>query len=537
MLKNKRILLILILAIALFLIPSICRAEDTFETIDGIVAKKVVDGYGGNIEFRFSNINLNEENNYTWGICTNTNSSAVEEWYPLGDFSQSQKLATITLTSSGKVGKILKEKNTAWLYIKDDTNNLFVVEALRVDLTLPLLKAFKIVENPDATTFRSFSIDSVYGIDSLHYNIQKITDENVVSAYKEAKIAGKDLSTITNLAAVGDAPATGWKVMDEVYSAINNFYIHNKPGESGIYYVWVKGKDTNSKMVYGYNIFGLDNESPIVSNIKVISPESGTYKTSQTVKIRVNFNETITGTTVPTLKIKFGDSAERVLTNGTIKDNYIEYSYNIQESDVGQLSTVDLTGGTIKDAYNNNVKLSCPIISGNTIKANVEGTNNNQTENQDTNTQTPSTTVTLSSITITKTPTRNTYLEGEKFDKAGMVITATYSDGTKKEITNYTISPSVALKTTDTKVVIYYTENGVTKTVEQKVTVTAKGTSNNTGNTNGTGSGTNNKDKDTTIKNDTKLPQTGVTLLSLTVIGLMVVAIISKVRYGKYKDI
>lgn len=465
MLRNKRILLILILALALFLIPSICNATDTFETSDGIVVKKVVDGYGGNIEFRFSNINLNEENNYTWGIGMNTNSSDVEEWYPLGDFSQSKKLATITLTSSGKVGKILKEKNTAWIYIKDDTNNLFIVEALKVDLTLPLLRAFKIVENPDATTFRSFSIDSVYGIDSLHYNIQKITDENVISAYKEAKITGKDLSTITNLATIDDAPATGWKVMDEVYSAINNFYIHNKPGESGIYYVWVKGKDTESKMVYGYNIFGLDNESPIVSNIKVISPDDGTYKTGQTIKIRVNFNETITGTTVPTLKIKFGDSAERALTNGTIKDNYVEYSYNIQESDVGQLATVDLTGGTIKDAYNNNVKLSCPIISGNTIKANVDGIVNNDTENQDKNNNN------------IQTPT-----EDDKIN-------------TDKGETNDTLNDN---KDNDTKDDII---------------------------------------KDTTIKNDSKLPQTGTTVLTLALISLIAVAIISKVKCGKYKDI
>lgn len=43
--------------------------------------------------------------------------------------------------------------------------------------------------------------------------------------------------------------------------------------------------------------------------------------------------------------------------------------------------------------------------------------------------------------------------------------------------------------------------------------------------------------KDTTIKNDSKLPQTGIALLSLILISLIAVAAISKVKYGKYKDI
>ena len=270
---------------------------------------------------------------------------------------------------------------------------------------------------------------------------------------------------------------------------------------------------------------------------------SSTYKipSNTQIAVKVTFNEEITGKTAPTLVIKCGAGKDITLTNGEISSPIITYAYTIKAEDVGQIAVKSFTGGDIKDLAGNNADLTpTKLVAGylGNMTAYANGSVSNQAGN---NNQKPST-VTLSSIAITKTPTRNTYLEGEKFDKAGMVITATYSDGSKKEITNYTVSPSAALKTTDTKIVISYTENGVTKTVEQKVTVTAKGVSNNTGNSNGTGSGTNNKDKvttnkDTTIKNDTKLPQTGVTLLSLVVISLMVVAIISKVRYGKYKDI
>ena len=42
-----------------------------------------------------------------------------------------------------------------------------------------------------------------------------------------------------------------------------------------------------------------------------------------------------------------------------------------------------MTGGNIKDEAGNEANLSCPLITGNTIKANVDGTTTTETENQD----------------------------------------------------------------------------------------------------------------------------------------------------------
>ncbi len=46
------------------------------------------------------------------------------------------------------------------------------------------------------------------------------------------------------------------------------------------------------------------------------------------------------------------------------------------------------------------------------------------------------------SIEIKVQPTKLTYIEGEKFDKTGMVIEGTLSNGTKKEITDYLVMPN-----------------------------------------------------------------------------------------------
>ncbi len=84
---------------------------------------------------------------------------------------------------------------------------------------------------------------------------------------------------------------------------------------------------------------------------------------------------------------------------------------------------------------------------------------------------------TLTGITITSAPTKTKYTVGETFDKTGMVVTATYDDGTGAivmDISKFTVKPAEALTMAVTKVTVSYTEGGVTKTAEQTITVKAK---------------------------------------------------------------
>ena len=77
----------------------------------------------------------------------------------------------------------------------------------------------------------------------------------------------------------------------------------------------------------------------------------------------------------------------------------------------------------------------------------------------------------LTKIEITTPPTKTVYSEGTTFDPAGMVVTARYDDSTTGTVTNYTIDKTGALATTDKKVTVSYTSAGITKTVDQPITV------------------------------------------------------------------
>lgn len=77
----------------------------------------------------------------------------------------------------------------------------------------------------------------------------------------------------------------------------------------------------------------------------------------------------------------------------------------------------------------------------------------------------------LKKIQIITPPTETAYEIGDTIDLTGMVVHAFYSDGTSHEITNYTYSPHVVNSASDTEVTITYTEDGITKTAIQDITV------------------------------------------------------------------
>ena len=74
-------------------------------------------------------------------------------------------------------------------------------------------------------------------------------------------------------------------------------------------------------------------------------------------------------------------------------------------------------------------------------------------------------------IEIVSPPTKTSYKHGEQFSPAGMTVRATYSNGTTKMVTNFTCLPSRALKFTDEKITVVYTENGITRSAEQSISV------------------------------------------------------------------
>ena len=141
---------------------------------------------------------------------------------------------------------------------------------------------------------------------------------------------------------------------------------------------------------------------------------------------------------------------------------------------------------------------------------------------------------TVIGIEITKPPLKTTYKVGEKFDKTGMEVTATYSDGTKEVITDYKIDRE-EIEEGQKTVLIYYTTE--TKEIEaiQDITVVKNITVEDDKNDDNKSDFEEIKEDNT--KTENKMPNTGAS----GVIGLMAViavfGVVCLAKYNKYKEI
>lgn len=81
----------------------------------------------------------------------------------------------------------------------------------------------------------------------------------------------------------------------------------------------------------------------------------------------------------------------------------------------------------------------------------------------------------LTKIAVTTNPTKTSYEYGDTLATAGMVVTATYSDGKTAAVTGYSCSPTALNTVTSSQAItVSYAENGVTQTTTFNVVVNRK---------------------------------------------------------------
>ncbi|MBQ2974561.1 MAG: bacterial Ig-like domain-containing protein [Clostridia bacterium] len=86
----------------------------------------------------------------------------------------------------------------------------------------------------------------------------------------------------------------------------------------------------------------------------------------------------------------------------------------------------------------------------------------------------PAPAVELLGIAYVTLPDKTSYKVGESFNKSGLVVSAQYSDGSSKVVTDYTISGFDSSTAGTKTVTVSYTEDGITKTSKFNVNVVAE---------------------------------------------------------------
>lgn len=167
-------------------------------------------------------------------------------------------------------------------------------------------------------------------------------------------------------------PDTVVSILKGAFSDCRNLTIYGNDGQASKQYA-----DEN-KIKFDYienwdkQDTGVDITAPTVKSIyfdysnvmNYWNKTTNDYRIPKGVELRltVEFTETLIGTEIPTLTIKCGNGKNIELKNGEISADKIIYHYKIQKGDEGLISVVDLAGGNISDNSGNTAKLSIKEI-------------------------------------------------------------------------------------------------------------------------------------------------------------------------------
>lgn len=177
---------------------------------------------------------------------------------------------------------------------------------------------------------------------------------------------------------------------------------------------------------------------------------------------------------IRSLKLKYGALIESVIIESTpTKTSYIE----------GEI--VDLTGLKVTAVYTNGatrdvtLEVKCSLNNGDVIKLtdttiDVEFEEGNVKLSEKIILNVAEYVPVLQYIEVTDPPKKTIYLVGNALDLNGMVVTATYGRGEKVDVTsNCTFNPvnKTSLTLSDNKIVISYTERGITRTTQIAISV------------------------------------------------------------------
>lgn len=310
--KTKCLLLIILLAlVALVFMPNTSNAavsvERTLLTNDG------------SMKFKFSGLNLDTTHEYAFGF---EKTSAIEstKWYAITDFTATT--ATVNITTSAHKG-IFDAGDKGYITIKDKTNDTIVEKSHEVDLKIPYLNVtnFKSIDNGRVFKDTEIVINSriCYRASSAYYQYEKITDQNIISEYKEIKKANGNFSVLQSKLKTTLPSESNWQRWAYWISnsAANGGYPVKtvNVSDSGLYYLWVYIQSDNVKDIYGYIL--VDNLEEEIALTSISLPSTKEVELGKTLTLTPTFNPS--NTTDKTVTWTSSDeSVATVNSNGVV---------------------------------------------------------------------------------------------------------------------------------------------------------------------------------------------------------------------------
>jgi len=281
----KYILTIIVIALLLLLMPN--EANAAVEVTRNIYSNN------GSMKFNFEGLTLDTTHEYKYGL-TKTAVAQVEEWYLITEYTASTATVDITSTTS-TLREVIDVVDTGYITIKDTTTDTLVLEAQPVDLKLPYLN----VTNYSVIT-NGYALDQSYievmlrnaSNSKAYYQYEKITDENIISKYKEIKSKNGDIYDLQGLlkTTVPNSNWNSWGFWNGYGNNVNGYgYTQHDVSvpDTGLYYMWVYFSGNNIKNVYGYIL--VDNLEPEIALQNISLPKTANVELGKSLTLSPTF--------------------------------------------------------------------------------------------------------------------------------------------------------------------------------------------------------------------------------------------------------
>lgn len=287
--KTKFLMIILLIGIALFLLPNISNAAVG-------VTKKAYSN-DGSARYEFTGLTLDKTHEYEFGF-TKTAATEVTNWHLITTYTETT--ATIDISARTiEFAKVITSTETGYITIKDKTTDTVVLKPYAVNLTIPYLSVtnYTVIKNGKKLDSDDSNIQiSLWnaGNSNAYYQYEKITDEKVISKYKEIKSKNGNFNDLQSLLKT-KVPESNWKPWGywNGYGGITEAgfgYTErtvNVP-DYGLYYMWVYFSGNNMRNLYGYVL--VDNLQPDIALDGISLPETEKVELGKTLTLVPTFN-------------------------------------------------------------------------------------------------------------------------------------------------------------------------------------------------------------------------------------------------------
>lgn len=291
--KTKILLAIILVSIVLLIIPNVSNAA--------VEVTRNVYSNNGSMKFNFTGLTLDTTKEYEFGI-TKTSAAEVETWHLITEYTGNTATVDIAMNTED-LRNIVDTTDTAYIRIREKSANTLVLEPYAVDVKTPFLKVTNFTVMNNGKEWASLPDNELMQValrnaenSKAYYQYEKITDENIISKYKEIKSANGNFEELQSLLKT-TAPTSGW----------NSWLYWNGHGsrktagfgytqrtiqapDTGLYYMWVYFSGDNLKDVYGYVL--VDNLVPDVALEGISLPKTKTVELGKTLTLTVTFNPT-----------------------------------------------------------------------------------------------------------------------------------------------------------------------------------------------------------------------------------------------------